>query len=465
MIREILYKDIFERVLSLTDDGFIVVNRMGIVIDINEKYCEFLGEAKSNIIGKSIKKIIPNTKMLEVMDKKYCEEGVIHNYIHKGAKEKTVIVSRSYVEDISGEVIAGVAQVKFRLQSLDVAKKLMSQYVELEYYKEQYKDKCGFDKLIGSNEEFIEKMKTGIKASKTSFSVLLTGDTGTGKEVFAKAIHNNSDRADKAMVSINCAAIPEELLESELFGYEEGAFTGAKKGGKKGKFLVANSGTIFLDEIGDMPLTMQAKLLRVLQEKEIEPVGGLKTIKIDVRVIAATRKNLYKMVDEGLFREDLYYRLNVINIHMLSLKERRDDILVLANYFLNKLNIEYKTFKVLSEEVKECFLNYMWPGNIRELDNVIKSAYAISDNIEIEICDLPSKMANRSKLEQSNNENIETIHNMVDRYEKSLIIDVLKKHRWNCQVAAKVMGIHKSLLYKKIKKYNIERPEWFTNSK
>lgn len=455
-MREAWYRDIFERVLSMTDDGFIVVDRSGVIIDINEKYCDFLGDSRENIIGDNIINIIPNTKMLDVMNEKYCDEGAIHHYVGENTKEKSVIVSRSYVEDSKGDVISGVAQVKFRVQSLDVAKKLMSEYMELEYYKEQYKDKCSFDKLIGENERFIELTKTGIKAAKTNFSVLLTGDTGTGKEVFARAIHNSSQRADKPMVSINCAAIPDELLESELFGYEEGAFTGAKRGGKKGKFLVANNGTIFLDEIGDMPLNMQAKLLRVLQEREIEPVGGIKTLKIDVRVISATRKNLSKMVEEGEFREDLFYRLNVINIHMIPLKDRKDDILLLAKSILNNLNIEYKTFKVLSDEVKSCFVNYTWPGNVRELDNVIKSAYAVNDDMVIKMCDLPSKMDNISRVEQCNVEKQYSMHEMVENYEKSLILDVLRKYDWKCSKAAAVMGIHKSLLYKKIRKYEIE---------
>ncbi|MBZ1262407.1 sigma 54-interacting transcriptional regulator [Clostridioides difficile] len=455
-MKEQWYKDIFARVLSMTDDGFIVVNTSGVIIDINDKYCDFLGKERKDIIGQNIQSIIPNTKMLDVMKNKYCEEGAIHHYSGGNTKEKSVIVSRSYVENDNGEVVAGVAQVKFRLQSFDVAKKLMSEYMELQYYKEQFKDNCGFDKLIGENRDFIELKKTGVKASKTNFPVLLTGETGTGKEVFARAIHNNSSRSDKPMVSINCAAIPEELLESELFGYDEGAFTGAKKGGKKGKFLVANNGIIFLDEIGDMPLTMQAKLLRVLQESEIEPVGGLKTIKIDVRVISATRKNLSKMVEEGLFREDLYYRLNVINIHMMELKDRQDDILLLANYILNKLNVEYKELKVLSDKVKNCFINYTWPGNIRELQNVIKSAYAVSDDMVIMMCDLPSKMDNISRVAQCNVDSNCSIHEMVENYEKSLIIDVLRKYNWKCSKAAEVMGIHKSLLYKKIKKYEIE---------
>ncbi|MDC0804332.1 sigma 54-interacting transcriptional regulator [Clostridium paraputrificum] len=372
-MKEQWYKDIFARVLSMTDDGFIVVNTSGVIIDINDKYCDFLGKERKDIIGQNIQSIIPNTKMLDVMKDKYCEEGAIHHYSGGNTKEKSVIVSRSYVENDNGEVVAGVAQVKFRLQSFDVAKKLMSEYMELQYYKEQFKDNCGFDKLIGENRDFIELKKTGVKASKTNFPVLLTGETGTGKEVFARAIHNNSSRSDKPMVSINCAAIPEELLESELFGYDEGAFTGAKKGGKKGKFLVANNGTIFLDEIGDMPLTMQAKLLRVLQESEIEPVGGLKTIKIDVRVISATRKNLSKMVEEGLFREDLYYRLNVIPINLPPLRERKDDIEAIMMKFASKYSLELGIqLSKIEENVMNMLINYNWPGNIRELENAVE---------------------------------------------------------------------------------------------
>lgn len=454
-----LHMHIFEKVSSMSDDGFIVVNRKGEVIHINEKYCSFLGTTKEKALGKSIFNIIPNSMMLDVMEKKYCEECVIQTYIIGIEKEKSAIVSRSYVENEEGEVIAGVAQVKFRLQTLDVAKKLMKDYVELEYYKEQYLNSkkyiCSFEKMVGKSKSFLEVKRIGIKASKTNFPVLITGKTGTGKEVFARAIHANSERAEKLMVSINCAAIPEDLLESELFGYEEGSFTGAKKGGKKGKFFIANGGTIFLDEIGDMPLSMQAKLLRVLQEKEIDPIGSTSSIPIDVRVIAATRKNLPEMIEKGEFREDLYYRLNVINIEMPPLCDRKEDILELAGFFLNKLNLEYKTVTGFSKEVKKCLKEYSWPGNVRELDNVIKSAYAINDNFMIELKDLPSKMVENS---QHISETEETgLENLMENYEKNLIISFLKKNHWNCSETASKMGIHRSVLYKKIKKYNIEK--------
>lgn len=424
-----LHMHIFEKVSSMSDDGFIVVNRKGEVIHINEKYCSFLGTTKEKALGKSIFNIIPNSMMLDVMEKKYCEECVIQTYIIGIEKEKSAIVSRSYVENEEGEVVAGVAQVKFKLQTLDVAKKLMKDYVELEYYKEQYLNSkkyiCSFEKMVGKSKSFLEVKRIGIKASKTNFPVLITGKTGTGKEVFARAIHANSERAEKLMVSINCAAIPEDLLESELFGYEEGSFTGAKKGGKKGKFFIANGGTIFLDEIGDMPLSMQAKLLRVLQEKEIDPIGSTSSIPIDVRVIAATRKNLPEMIEKGEFREDLYYRLNVINIEMPPLCDRKEDILELAGFFLNKLNLEYKTVTGFSKEVKKCLKEYSWPGNVRELDNVIKSAYAINDNFMIELKDLPSKMVENS---QHISETEETgLENLMENYEKNLIISFLKK--------------------------------------
>ena len=456
----------FEKIISISDDGFIVVDRNGKIIEINDKYCKFLRmKNRENVIGKHIFEIIPNSKMLDVMERKYSEEIGVHHY-QTNTKEKTVLVSRSYVENDIGEVIGGVAQVKFRLQSLDVAKKLAKEYGMFEFYKSEYeifnKNKYDFDNLIGSCTKFIEKKKQGIKVSRTDFSVLLTGETGTGKEVFAKAIHNNSNRANKPIVSINCVAIPKELIESELFGYEEGAFTGAKKGGKKGKFLIANKGTLFLDEIADMDIAMQAKLLRVLQEKEIEPIGSNQTIPIDVRIIAATRKNIHEMVKEGTFREDLYYRLNVVNIEMLPLRERKSDILEFVNYFLNILNQEYKTNKKISLEVKKHFFNYDWPGNIRELDNVIKSAYAASEEEYIVEENLPSKMINSDNnivkyIAFNSNKDL---HILVNSFEKKLILEILKQNNWNCQIAAKDMNIHRSLLYKKMKKYNIVRPSF-----
>ena len=454
----------YEKITSISDDGFIIVNHQGFIIDINDKYCNFLGKKdKNNVIGKHIKEIISNSKMLEVMDKKYTEEIGVHHYLEKGVKEKTVLVTRSYVENDKGEVIGGIAQVKFRLQSLDIAKKLTKEYETYEFYKLEYensiKNNFSFKTLIGSSEIFLEKIKQAKKAAETNFSILLTGETGTGKEIFAKAIHKASLRSQNPMISINCAAIPKDLLESELFGYVEGAFTGAKKGGKKGKFLIANEGTIFLDEIGDMPISMQAKLLRVLQEKEIEPIGSTQTIPINVRIIAATRKDLHKMVLEGTFREDLFYRLNVININLPPLKERKQDILELAEFFLKKLNIEYSNNKKFSKDVKEVFSTYSWPGNIRELDNIIKSAFVSSKLKYITLEDLPSKLLNNYENFSYDSYEFLGLHNAVENFEKSLIIKILKKNNWCCSKAAKEMNIHRSLLYKKIEKHKIYKTQ------
>ncbi len=456
------YKSIFDEILRMTDDGFIVVDRNGIVTDINDQYCNFLGKKKEEIVGYNIKKNISNSKMLDIVKKSYREELALHKFESGETKESDdsfLLVSRSCVYDDSNEIVAGVAQVKFRLQTLDSAKRLMNEYAELEFYKEAYEQNASqkkycFRSIIGSSAEFAEKKKAAIKAAKTDFAILLTGETGTGKEIFAQAIHNASPRANKPMVSINCAAIPSNLLESELFGYEEGAFTGAKKGGKKGKFLMANGGTIFLDEIGDMPLNMQAKILRVLQEKEIEPVGGLRSVPVDVRVISATRKNLNEMIEHGEFREDLYYRINVINLDMQPLRNRKTDILELANHFLQELNQEYNKTIAMSKDVKRCFTGYAWPGNIRELDNVIKAAYAICDGFFIELCDLPSKIVSRHKMGECSSVN-KKLPDLVGEYERDLIIDTLKKNNGNCELSSYELGIHKSALYKKLKKYNI----------
>lgn len=453
------YKATFSKVMEMTDDGFIVVDPNGIIVNINEQYSHFLLTSRDEAIGKSIFTLIPNSQMLEIMQKKQTDELEVHTYVAGTSKDKNVIVSRSYVEGDQGEVIAGVAQVKFRIQSLDTARKLKEEYDTLSFYRDQYHDKASaalyFNNMIGEDPAFLRQKKEGMKIAQTHFPVLLQGETGTGKELFAQGIHSSSPRVKMPMVSINCAAIPTELLESELFGYVDGAFTGAKKGGKKGKFLLADKGTLFLDEIGDMPLNMQAKLLRALQEREIEPIGSNITIPIDIRLISATRKNLIQMVQEGSFREDLYYRLNVVNIEMIPLREKPSDVLLLAEYFVERLNEQYKSNLVISQEVKDAFKSYSWPGNIRELDNVIKSAYAVSNRKMIDLSDIPPKLIT---AQTCRDHKVCHLKAAMAEHEKNWIRSLLSKHQWNVSSAAQEAGIHRSVLYKKMQKYNLERP-------
>ena len=453
------YKNIVSQILKMTSDGFIITDTEGNVREINKQYADFFGKSRSEIIGKSILNIIPNSKMIDIVKHKFSEEDAVHKYIDGEAKGNSVIVSRSYVEDEDGNVVAGVAQVKFKVQTLAVAKKLMNEYEELEYYREEFQNQNRVDNIIGSDTKFREIVKECLKVAKTDIPVLLTGETGTGKEVMAKALHTNSLRCDKPFVSINCAAIPFELLESELFGYMDGAFTGAKRGGKKGKFQLANGGTIFLDEIGDMPSSMQAKLLRVLQEKEIEPLGSEKSIPLDVRVVAATRQDLEAKMKDGSFREDLYYRLSVFNIHIPPLRERGGDSLELAEFFLDELNHKYKTYKTFSKAVKAYFLKYQWPGNVREVNNVVQSAYAISTENVIDINDIPARMLQQEKPAINLDKNKKSLGQMVDDYEKEVILELLKKHKGNCLEAAKEAGIHKSNFYRKLQKYGIKPAE------
>lgn len=453
------YKNIVSQILKMTSDGFIITDTEGNVREINKQYADFFGKSRSEIIGKSILNIIPNSKMIDIVKHKFSEEDAVHKYIDGEAKGNSVIVSRSYVEDEDGNVVAGVAQVKFKVQTLAVAKKLMNEYEELEYYREEFQNQNRVDNIIGSDPKFREIVKECLKVAKTDIPVLLTGETGTGKEVMAKALHTNSLRCDKPFVSINCAAIPFELLESELFGYMDGAFTGAKRGGKKGKFQLANGGTIFLDEIGDMPSSMQAKLLRVLQEKEIEPLGSEKSIPLDVRVVAATRQDLEAKMKDGSFREDLYYRLSVFNIHIPPLRERGGDSLELTEFFLDELNHKYKTYKTFSKAVKAYFLKYQWPGNVREVNNVVQSAYAISTENIIDINDIPARMLQQEKPAINLDKNKKSLGQMVDDYEKEVILELLKKHKGNCLEAAKEAGIHKSNFYRKLQKYGIKPAE------
>ncbi len=308
--------------------------------------------------------------------------------------------------------------------------------------------------IIGTHPA-IEDLKTKIqKVSKSPSAVLITGETGTGKELIARAIHHSSQRQHKSFMPINCAAIPESLLESELFGYEEGAFSGASRKGKSGLFELANGGTLFLDEIGDMPLHLQAKLLRVLQDHQIRRIGGSKFIHLDVRIVAATNQNIEKLIAEDKFRSDLYYRLNIINLSIPPLKERFSDIEYLANYFLKKYAFEFhQEFLGFEDGIMTIFRQYDWPGNVRELENTIEYMVNIEDSNVLTYDSLPEK------LKTLNISSSLSLQDQIDAHERRIIIDALERYGYDLsgkEKTASELSIGLRTLYRKVEKLEIE---------
>jgi two-component system NtrC family response regulator len=329
-------------------------------------------------------------------------------------------------------------------------RKLERENVEL---RAEVTDRYRFENIIGASEKIGEVLNMAGRVASSNASVLITGESGTGKELLAKGIHYNSSRAEGPFVAVNCAAIPENLIESELFGHMKGAFTGAIRD-KEGKFELAGGGTLFLDEIGELRIDLQAKILRALQERQVDRVGGSHPISVDVRVIAATNKDIERAVKEGSIREDLFYRLSVIMLHMPPLRERRDDIPLLVRHFLKKFNAG--TDMRIDAEVLSAIKAYGWPGNVRELENVIEHASVLRRGDVIFLADLPDKL----KREKASVENI--IFNLPDEgisleeLEKSLIIKALEKHKGNQTRAAEYLGITRPTLIYRMEKYGIK---------
>lgn len=323
--------------------------------------------------------------------------------------------------------------------------------------KEQVEGRYDFSGIIGKSEkmkETFEKVKT---VAQTDSTILLLGESGTGKELIANAIHFNSPRKDEAFIKISCAAIPETLLEAELFGYEKGAFTGAVKQ-KKGRFELANKGTLFLDEIGELTPAIQVKLLRVLQEREFERLGGTETLGVDVRIVCATQRDLKKEVQKGGFREDLYYRLNVVPITLPPLRERKDDILLLSSHFLKYFSEQHKkTIKGFSIEAKELLLKYSFPGNVRELENAVERAVVLGKADEIQPWDLPEEVSGigDSLKAIQNIGNCENLSKALKDFEKQYIIKVLEETKGNKSLAAKMLGVSRKTLWEKCKMLDI----------
>lgn len=315
-----------------------------------------------------------------------------------------------------------------------------------------------FDDIFGNSKQMLEVKEKARLVAESNSTVLITGESGTGKELFARAIHAQSNRSDNVFIAINCAAIPDTLLESELFGYEKGAFTGADKNGRPGKFELANHGTLFLDEIGDMPLHMQVKLLRALQNRIIERVGGSNSIEIDVRIIAATNKNLEHMILRNEFREDLYFRLNVIPLHIPPIRTRREDIEPMLLTSLDRFNqIMGKALVGFDEEALEILKRYEWPGNVRELENAVEYAVNMEQETRIQIKNLPDRI--KSEKLYNHSEWGRTLKEQTDRAQRSIIIECLKKtgtNREGKKKAAEILGISESSLYRKMSELLIE---------
>lgn len=334
----------------------------------------------------------------------------------------------------------------------EIAKEREKLYEETSYLQQEIKERYDFDNLIGNSNAMRQVYAQVSQVARTNVTVLLRGESGTGKEMIANAIHFNSLRAKKPLIKINCAALPENLIEAELFGYEKGAFTGAYKQ-KKGRFELADGGTIFLDEIGDLPLQTQVKLLRVLQEREFERLGGTETIKVNVRIIAATNKNLEKEMAEGRFREDLYYRLNVFTIFLPPLRERKSDILLLAEHFLEKYEkIHGKHIKRISTPAIDMLTAYHWPGNVRELENAIERAVVACDGSVIHAHHLPPTL---QMAETSGTIPKVSLRAAVMALEKDLIQDALKTTSGNCAKAALLLQTTERIFNYKVKKYGI----------
>ncbi|MGY3714177.1 sigma 54-interacting transcriptional regulator [Sutcliffiella cohnii] len=450
-------QSMLESIIQSSDDAISVVDEFGRGLMINRAYSRLTGLKEEQVVGKPATADISEGESMhmKVLETRRAVRGV---KMKVGPSKREVIVNVAPVivdGKLKGSVgvIHDVSEIQNLTNELNRARQII-RTLEAKY---------SFDDIIGSSEEMrlaVEQAKLG---ARTPATVLLRGESGTGKELFAHAIHNGSERKYNKFIRVNCAAISETLLESELFGYEEGAFSGAKHGGKKGLFEEANNGSIFLDEIGELSANTQAKLLRVLQEGEIVRVGGTKPISINVRVIAATNVNLEKGIVDGTFREDLYYRLNRMPIHIPSLRKRKEDIPSLCHHLIQKINQDYgRTIEGLTESALTYLMKYDWPGNVRELENILGRAIIFMNNHELYI-DLPHIPDLNTKNEEDIKEETEmlikensNLTEMLESYEEGIIKKTLSKNNGNKTKTAKELGVSIRNLYYKMQKYKIE---------
>lgn len=436
-----------EGIIKASYDGICVTDNNGIIVHANSAF-EHLYGLRKELIGTYAGELeeqriaAPSATLLVLKEKR---PVTIVQDVYNGRK---LLVTGTPIFSDEGEL----SKVLLNARDFEELEIIKNKFYSNLYREEKPKRNYGTEKLIAYSPIMASVLETCRKVASVESTVLITGESGVGKEVVANYLHSISPQKSKAWVKVNCGTIPESLIESELFGYEAGSFTGANKDGKKGFFELAHHGTIFLDEIGELPLQLQVKLLQVLQEKCLVRIGGMKPIYVDVRIIAATNRNLKDMVDKGDFREDLYYRLNVVPIQIPPLRKRQDDIIPLTNHFLELFCKKYGVEKHISREVMQIFLNYAWPGNIRELTNLVERLVVISDKVLIEKSDLPLYIKDKST---ESNEEIPELTRAVERLEKEILEKAAKTYSSSYKIA-KALGLNQSTVFRKMKKYGIK---------
>ena len=436
-------RDEMSTVLETAHEGIFAFDQKGYVKHCNQRAAILFGTTKRDLIGRHISQLMPGSPAIKVLEtgRGYTENEEL--FKGEGKHHHFIVTTKPFT---NGDEVQGIV-VSFR--DIEEAQKLIYNFSNRTL-------KNTVDDIVGTSKKIMTAKRQALMIAKGNSTVLITGESGTGKEMFAKAIHFASKRADGPFVTVNCGAIPENLLESELFGYEKGAFTGASEKGKAGKFEQADGGTIFLDEIGDMPLHLQVKILHVLQNMRFERVGSNKETIVDVRVIAATNKDLEKLIKEGKFREDLYYRLSVIPLSIPPLRERREDIRLLMYHFLKKYNA-YMNRKIagFAPEVEELYINHNWKGNVRELENAVEYGTNMAFGNMITMEDVPTRILQKEE-EVVRFRNLDrSLSEQVKLYEKEIITRKLKQHNGVKDVVAKELGLSRATLYRKLSELDI----------
>lgn len=448
-----------ESLLDELADAVIAVDMEGTIFYVNPAYTQILGVPAGKILGKNMHIVENGAALLEVLR---TGQPIAREMQLIQTMQRYVSV-RMFPLLFQGEMVGAASIFRDITEANRLNLELERTTQMAAEYNRQIEAQTVLKKnnIIGESRSFVSSVLKATAVAATDATVLLRGENGVGKEVFTRLLHQNSARKNKPFIAMNCAAIPESLIESELFGYEEGAFTGARKGGQMGKFQLAEGGTLFLDEIGDMPMPMQAKLLRVLQEGEIEKIGRQKPIAVDVRLIAATNRPLEQMIEEGRFRQDLFYRLNVVPIEIPPLRDRGHDVVLLAAHYLEKYNQKYSKQVRLSEDVYQLFRKYSWPGNVRELQNVVESCVVLCDRGIILPVDLPDYIcmtSNRAENETPvafSMEFPERLDEAVKTCERAVILSALKKVGKNRRKAVEILGVSKRTFYRKVEELGI----------